>query len=228
VGEKLRDMDCRVVLNLGSGSKRFREISKPYIDRAIFEPVARTGARVVHSDLKAGEGVDIGGDLFDPAIQVRLRALRPDAIVACNIMEHLPKDCRERFAQVLDSLLPPGGVLVVTVPYSYPYHADPIDTLYRPSPKELCACFPSYDVLDARTIASESYGDEFVAGGPKRMARKVLRMFFPFVRPKRWLSHAHRFLWLFRPYQLTGVVLRKPLMLAAALLLGEPAFYFDF
>ena len=210
VGEKLRGMPCRVVLNLGSGSRRFREVSKPYIDREIFEPVARAGARVVHSDLKAGEGVDIGGDLFDAAVQARLRALRADAIVACNIMEHLPKGYRERFAAVLDSLLPPGGTLVVTVPYSYPYHADPIDTLYRPSPDELCACFPGYEVLDARTIASESYGDEFVAGGPKRMVRKVLRMFFPFVRPKRWLSHAHRFFWLFRPYQLTGVVLRKP------------------
>jgi len=96
------------------------------------------------------------------------------------------------------------------VPYSYPYHADPIDTLYRPSPKELCALFPGYEVLEARTIESESYGDEFVAGGPFRMMRKVLRMFFPFVRPKRWFSHAHRMLWLFRPYKLSGVVLRKP------------------
>ena len=210
VGEKLRGMGCRVVLNLGSGSKRFREVSKPYIDRDIFEPLARAGARVVHSDLKVGEGVDIGGDLFDPAVQARLREVGADAIVACNIMEHLPEGHRERFAGVLDSLLPAGGTLVVTVPYSYPYHADPIDTLYRPSPQELCACFPRYEVLDARTIASESYGDEFVAGGPWRMTRKVLRMFFPFMRPKRWLSHAHRFLWLFRPYRLTGVVLRKP------------------
>ena len=168
-----------------------------YIDRDIFEPLARAGARVVHSDLKAGEGVDIGGDLFDAAVQARLRELRADAIVACNIMEHLPNDYRQRFPGVLDSLLPPGGTLVVTVPYSYPYHADPIDTLYRPSPTELCALFPRYQVIDARTIDSESYGDEFVAGGAGRMTRKVLRMFFPFVRPKRWLSHAHRFLWLF-------------------------------
>jgi hypothetical protein len=209
VGEQLRGIGCRVVLNLGSGSKRFREVSKPYIDRDIFEPLARAGARVVHSDLKVGEGVDIGGDVFDPAIQVRLRELAADAIVACNIMEHLPEDLRGRFPAVLDSLLRPGGVLVVTVPYSYPYHADPIDTLYRPNPKELCALFPGYEVLEARTIDSESYGDEFVAGGPWRMTRKVLRMFFPFARPKRWLSHAHRFLWLFRPYRLTGVVLRK-------------------
>lgn len=210
VGEKLRGVEgCRVVLNLGSGSKRFRQVSKPYIDREIFEPLARAGARVVHADLKSGDGIEVSGDLFDPVIQARLRDLAPDAIVACNIMEHLPEDLRGRFPAVLDSLLRPGGVLVVTVPYSYPYHADPIDTLYRPSPKELCALFPGYQVLDARTIDSESYGDEFVAGGPWRMARKVVRMAFPFPRPKRWLSHAHRFLWLFRPYRLTGVVLRK-------------------
>lgn len=211
IGEKLRALaGARVVLNLGSGSRRFREISKPYIDREIFDPLVRGGARVVHADLKAGEGIDISGDLFDPAVQARLRELRPQVVLACNIMEHLPEDCRERFPEVLDSLLPPGALLVATVPYSYPYHADPIDTLYRPSPAQLCACFPHYEVLDARLIESESYGDEFVAGGPLRMVRKLLRMLFPFVRPRRWLSHAHRMLWLFRPYVLTGVVLRKP------------------
>ena len=224
IGEKLRALTgVRVVLNLGSGSKRFREVSKPYIDRDIFDPLVRSGARVVHSDLKSGEGIDISGDLFDPAVQGRLRGLAPDTLLACNIMEHLPRDCRERFPAALDSVLAPGGVLVITVPYSYPYHADPIDTLYRPSPKELCALFPTYEVLEARTIESESYVDEFVAGGAFRMARKVLRMLFPFVRPKRWLSHAHRMFWLFRPYQLTGVVLRKPLMLLAALLLMDAA-----
>jgi len=186
IGERLRVLEGqRVVLNLGSGSKRFREVSKPYIDR----------------------------DIFDPAVQSRLRDLHPQTVLACNIMEHLPMDCRDQFPGILDALVPPGGVLVITVPYSYPYHADPIDTLYRPSPKELCALFPGYEVLEARTIESESYGDEFVAGGPVRMVRKVLRMFFPFVRPKRWFSHAHRMLWLFRPYKLSGVVLRKPLNL---------------
>lgn len=231
IGQKLSALGGhRVVLNLGSGSKRFREVSKPYIDRDIFHPLVRSGARVVHADLRSGEGIDVSGDLFDPSVQGRLRGLGPDTLLACNIMEHLPKDCRERFPAVLDAMLPPGGVLVITVPYSYPYHADPIDTLYRPSPEELCALFPDYQVLEACTIRSESYGDEFVAGGPSRMVRKVLRMFFPFVRPKRWLSHAHRMLWLFRPYRLTGVVLRKPLMLLAAFLLidglpildGEP------
>ena len=30
--------------------------------------------------------------------------------------------------------MPAGGYLVVSVPHSYPFHADPIDTLFRPSP----------------------------------------------------------------------------------------------
>src|SRR2546421_8000756 len=155
IGERLRALGGqRVVLNLGSGSKRFREVSKPYIDREIFEPLVRAGARVVHADLKSGEGIDLSGDLFDPAVQARLRELRPDTLLACNIMEHLPKDARQRFPAVLDALLPPGGVVVITVPYSYPYHADPMDTLYRPSPQQLSALFPAYEVLEARTIES--------------------------------------------------------------------------
>jgi hypothetical protein len=210
IGQQLRALaDGCVVLNLGSGSRRFREISKPYIDREIFDSLVRRGARVVHADLRPGEGIDICGDLFDTAVQARLREVHPDALLACNILEHLPKDCRARFPEVIDSLLPVGAVLVITVPYSYPYHADPIDTLYRPSAPQVCALFPRYEVLATGAIRSESYGDEFIAGGPLRMARKLLRMLFPFVRPKRWLSHAHRMLWLFRPYVLTAVVLRK-------------------
>lgn len=209
IGERVRALGARVVLNLGSGTRHFRVVSKPYIDRDIFEPMARAGARVVHADLKAGEGVDVSGDVFDPAVQTRLRELGADAVLACNIMEHLPAALRARFPSVLDSLVAPGGMLVITVPYSYPYHADPIDTLYRPSPQDLVACFPGYEVVEARTIDSESYGDEFVAGGPWRMARKLVRLLIP-LPPKRWFSHAHRMLWLFRPYRLSAVVLRKP------------------
>jgi hypothetical protein len=34
---------------------------------------------VVHADLRADEGVDIAGDMFDPDVQARLRKLRPHA-----------------------------------------------------------------------------------------------------------------------------------------------------
>lgn len=210
VGRVLQSAQAQVVLNLGSGSRHFRQVSKPYIEREIFEPLARRGVRVVHADLRSEEGVDVSGDLFDPAVQERLRQVQPQVAMACNMLEHLPEALRDQFPKVVDSLLPPGAVLVLTVPHSYPYHADPIDTLYRPSPDELARLFPGYAILEKRVIDSESYGDEFVAGGPWRMVRKILRLAFPFVRPMRWLSHAHRMLWLWRPYQLSGVVLKKP------------------
>lgn len=200
----------RTVLNLGSGSQRFREISKPYIHAEIFRPLISAGASVVHSDQRSGPGVDVSGDIFDPRVQAELRALRPDLVLACNIMEHLEGRLREGFPGVLDSILPSRGVLVITVPYSYPYHADPIDTLYRPNPAQIAALLPAYEVVQSTVIRSGSYGDEFVAGGPLRMTRKVLRMLFPFVRPKRWFSHAHRMMWLFRPYLISAVMLRKP------------------
>jgi methyl coenzyme M reductase gamma subunit len=76
--------DSFVVLNLGSGSRRFREVSKPYIDTDIFDPLRRRGARVVHADLRQEDGVDVSGDLFDPGIQARLRALQPEVVLACN------------------------------------------------------------------------------------------------------------------------------------------------
>jgi hypothetical protein len=211
IGQQVRALGgIRTVLNLGSGSQRFREVSKPYIQAEIFQPLISAGANVVHSDQHKGAGIDVSGDVFDPEVQARLRALHPDAVLACNIMEHLESRLREGFPGILDTLLRSGGVLVVTVPYSYPYHADPIDTLYRPSPADIAALFPRYAVVASAVIRSGSYGDEFVAGGPLRMSRKVLRMLFPFVRPRRWLSHAHRMMWLFRPYLISAVVLRKP------------------
>ena len=44
-------------------------------------------------------------------------------------------------------LLPQGGLFFVTVPYSYHYHADPIDTMYRPSPEELASLFAGQTIL---------------------------------------------------------------------------------
>ena len=107
IGDRLRALDAQrraaargnsfVVLNLGSGSRRFREVSKPYIDAGIFDPLRRRGATVVHADLKQEDGVDVTGDLFDPGIQARLRALQPDVVLACNIFEHLDAGLRRRF-----------------------------------------------------------------------------------------------------------------------------------
>ena len=198
-----------VALNLGSGTRKSREVSKPFIDELTLAPLRAGGYRVVHSDLLEGDGIDMSGDLFDPEFQHQLQALQPKVIMFCNILEHLPTRLRTQVPQVLYRILAPGGHLFITVPRSYPYHADPIDTMYRPSPQEVAALFPALQVVDARVVDSDSYLDEFRRGSLWRRIRKVLRLLFPFVRSKRWLSHAHRFFWLGRPYQLSCVLMRK-------------------
>ena len=37
----------------------------------------------------------------------------------------------------LRELTAPAGLLVITVPRVYPYHPDPIDTMFRPNDEEL-------------------------------------------------------------------------------------------
>jgi hypothetical protein len=199
-----------VALNLGSGTRKSREVSKPYIDELALAPLRRNGWRVVHSDLIEGDGVDLAGDLFDPAFREVLNGLRPRVVMFCNVFEHLPDRLRVQVPSILERLVAPGGHLFITVPRSYPYHADPIDTMYRPAPQEVAALFPGMLVVDAQVLDSDSYGAEFRRGSPWQRVRKLLRLLFPFVRPKRWLSHTHRFFWLRKPYRHSCLLLRKP------------------
>ncbi|MBU6270360.1 MAG: hypothetical protein KGQ67_03555 [Betaproteobacteria bacterium] len=199
-----------LAVNLGSGPRRMREVNKPHVHRQTILPLLQAGWQVVHSDLEPADGVDIAGDLFDPALQARLRAMAPGLVMFCNVIEHLPSRLLPGLPAALDALLPPGGLLLVAAPHSYPYHADPIDNLHRPSPAQIAALFPRYQPVALEIVDSESYGAEFRRGGLSRQVRRVLRLLVPFVRPRRWLSHAHRMLWLARPYRHSLVLLRKP------------------
>lgn len=197
-------------LNLGSGTRKAREVSKPFVQQRTIAPLLAAGVRVVHSDLLEGDGIDLSGSLFDAGFAARLAALEPQLLYFCNVLEHLPVELRDQVPGILDRIVPPGGFALITVPHSYPYHADPIDTMYRPGAREVAALWPHWQCVASAELEAGSYREEFMAASPMRRVRKVLRMLFPFVRPRRWRSHAHRFAWLWRPYIQTCVLLRKP------------------
>lgn len=199
----------RHALNLGSGTKRSREQGKPHIHQLTIAPLIEKGYRVIHSDMIHAEGVDLIGDLFDPQFQKTLAELRPEIVMFCNILEHLPREKRGQVPHILHSILAPGGVLIVTVPYSYPYHADPIDTMYRPDPSELTALFSDFTVVETSVVSSGTYKEEFLLGSFSKKLSKLLRILFPFVRPKRWLSHVHRMFWMVRRYKITVAMFRN-------------------
>lgn len=213
VGEvalRLATEGARPVLNIGSSTAHFRTVEQPHIHAAVFAPLERAGVRVIHSDLKEAPGVDIAGDMFDATLQRRLAALELRMILACNLMEHLRPELRVALPATFDLILAPGGFIVITVPYSYPLHYDPIDTYYRPSPADLRALFPRYRLIESKVIISSSYFAELKRLAPRAKLRLAARALLPFYRPRQWVGLAHRFLWLGRHYKVSCVVLQKP------------------
>ncbi len=131
--EKLRDVDSSALspmLNIGSSTREYRETTQPWIRDVLIDPLQRRGVKIIHSDMRSGDGIDIRADIADDADMERLKVLNAKSVLCCNMLEHVrdPEDVALRCL----SLVPEGGYIVVTVPYSYPHHRDPIDTMFRP------------------------------------------------------------------------------------------------
>src|SRR5437762_13976933 len=77
------------VLNLGSSSRHFRTVEQPHIQEMVFGPLEKRGVRLIHSDLKMADGVDISGDIFDDAAFARLKALGARTVVCTHMFEHV-------------------------------------------------------------------------------------------------------------------------------------------
>ena len=136
------------LLNLGSSTAAFREQTQPWTEQGLFRPLRDRGVEIVHVDRRDEAGIDLRADLTDPADLPQLHALRPRALLCCNLLEHVTEP--DRLARHCLDILPKSGLAFVTAPFSYPYHRDPIDTMYRPSPVELEALFAGARLLDSR------------------------------------------------------------------------------
>jgi len=195
------------MLNLSSSSSTRREAIQPWVDNQVFRPLRERGVEIVHVDMRQLPGVDFRADLTDAADVRRLSALRPKALLCCNLLEHVLEP--GRLARHCLDLVPTGGLVFVTVPFSYPYHRDPIDTMYRPSPGELSKLFRGADLLDSRILgAGISYRDD-VRERPWILLRHLWRFPVPFLSLARWRRSMARLYWLIAEYQITCAVFEK-------------------
>jgi hypothetical protein len=195
------------LLNLGSSTALFREQIQPWTEEKLFGPLRARGVDIVHVDRRDEPGVDIRADLVDPADLPRLRALRPQALLCCNLLEHVTEP--ERLARHCLDILPSGGLAFVTVPFSYPYHRDPIDTMYRPSPAELATLFPGARLLDAAIVGSGlSYRDD-IRRRPWIVLRHLARFPAPFASWEKWKRSMAKLYWLVAEYRITCAVFEK-------------------
>ncbi len=197
------------LLNLGSSDARFRETTKPHIERELFAPLRETGVEIVHADLRDAPGVDIVGDILDPVVRERLRRRGFGCVLIANMLEHVRDRCA--VAAACEDIAGPGGLILVTVPSSFPYHADPIDTGYRPIPEALAAAFARSDPLLIELIEGPTYREQLAARGESRIAA-LLRtalwaLAFP-VRPRSARARLSRWRWYRRPYRVSIALVR--------------------
>ena len=192
------------LLNVGSSDRRFREQVQPYIDRVLFAPQVARGVRVIHCDRKPHDGVDLVADIFEADGMARMAAAGAQALVCSNVHEHV-RDPGELSRRLL-ALLPAGGHLLVTVPHSYPYHEDPIDTMYRPDVQELAALHPGTDVVAAARVTAGTYRDSLRAD-PKQVFGDVVEQVRTAVRRRSFADLRVR--WWSRDYAVSCVLLRK-------------------
>jgi hypothetical protein len=196
------------LLDIGSSTRQFREVEKPHIERALFGPLREAGVAVVHSDLKAGDGVDHEGDILDPAARRALRARGFRCLLLANVLEHV-RD-RAAIAAACEEIVGPGGLILATAPSSYPYHADPIDTGYRPSPAALAAVFGASRPLLVEELVDRTYAEDLARRGSGPLAeagRTLLSALVFWARPKSFASRANRWRWYRRPYRVSLALL---------------------
>ena len=197
------------LLNLGSSTARFRETEQPHIERELFAPLREAGVEVTHCDLKAGAGVDVAGDVLDSEVTATLKARGFRCILVANLLEHV-RD-REAMVRACEEIAGPGGLILASVPSSYPYHADPFDSGYRPSPEALAAAFGRSETLIAEELAGPTYGEELRAAGSnawRALAAMATRLPVAWARPKSFASRLHRWRWYRRPYRVSIALVR--------------------
>jgi SAM-dependent methyltransferase len=195
------------LINIGSSTAEFRDAVQPWMGRHIFGPLAVRGVDIVHADAREGAGIDLRADLLDDADFARIRSVHYGALLCCNVLEHV-RDPGE-FARRCAALVSPGGVIVVTVPRSYPHHADPIDTLYRPTPEEAAALFPATSIIAAEIIdVGESYADD-LRRRPWLLLRHLARAPVPFLGLEKWRRSMQKPYWLFHNYRVSALLLRR-------------------
>ncbi len=194
------------VVNLGCGDVGRLARTKPWVHQHVFKPLADDGARVVHADAMPFPGVDVVCDLAAPdALDFVCALARPRLFVLANVLEHVPSDARCGILKKIEARMDRGDSLLITAPYDYPYHPDPIDTLYRPGPSEL-ERLADLNWVEESIVDCGSFREEFARMSLPKKVRKLLKVLWVLQPPAKYLESAHRLLFLFKPYRISIVL----------------------
>ncbi len=134
------------------------------------------------------------------------RATEYRTLLCCNVLEHVVGPAA--ICTQLERLIPSGGHIVVTVPNRFPYHPDPIDTMFRPDAQQVAALFPGCDLLQGAIVECGT-GWDYVNRSPRALVAKVKRRLSR-LQENGGMGGTTSFLpWLFRHFFQTCALLQR-------------------
>ena len=193
---------------LNFGSQRYSTIKKnqPWIIENVYEATSKKFDKTINYDLIQEEGVDITGNIFEDKIFDELKLFHFSVIYVFNVLEHV--EDLSALCLRIEQLLNIGGYLIITVPYHYPTHYDPIDNGFRPTPETIAALFPLCKSVHSEIITDNKF-DFYLRKDSRRFLKYVLRLLTPMYKPMKWLSQIALLPYLFKPFKVSGIVLQR-------------------
>ncbi len=140
--------NCQV-LNIGSSDADFLK-TQPHIEENVLAPLRERGCSILNMDIKSSPAVDIVADIASADLLERTKE-RFQLVICASLLEHVAD--RETAIRNIAGITESSGYILVTVPFNYPRHEDPIDTMYRPSAEGLARDFQKH--FDAVVVQSE-------------------------------------------------------------------------
>lgn len=209
VGKVLASLGAEEIsplLNIGSSTADFREKVQPWIDRRIFAPLRERKVDVHHLDIREGLGIDLRGDLTDDAFMAGLASRGYRALLCCNLLEHVSDPAA--ICAKIEELVPVGGYLIVTVPNRFPYHPDPIDTMFRPDVPDLVRLFPRCRLVNGEELDCGT-GWDYVGRSPIVLFAKVWQRLAGLNENGGVKGSTSFFPWLFREFRQSCALLQR-------------------
>ena len=201
------DNDEKKLLNLGSSTKYFRSQVQPHIQK-LFDRMETKGWDIKHLDLKPDEENQYCLDITKPENQKILKAENFDCILIANVLEHIPMAELPEFVKAVLRIAKVGTRVVVTVPYSYPIHEDPIDNRLRPTPEEICRLFKLNSDGYSKILECGNFLEDFISFSISHQIKILLRLLTPFYKFQTWLCLFYCLGWLYRPYKISIVQMK--------------------
>lgn len=194
------------VLNIGSQDEKYLEIQK-HIKENIVKPTLSKGARIYNLDIRDGSGVDIVGDVTNAEFSKKLRRYSFSVIYLFNVLEHV--EDIDKFTGSIESLMQEDAYLIISVPFLYPIHFDPIDNLFRPTPEEVAKYFPNCKIVNSAIIKDYTYW-YYITSSLKRFIIEFTRILTPFYKFNKWINVViPKLKWLNRNFEVTCIILQK-------------------